>query len=102
MDSATLCTCSKERIGHHPVLEGSQLSFCETDVINSHTTSPYPQAWIFYPSSRMPCSLFFCDPNMPTVSFWPDLCHICVQGEVGWGFEQLDLVEGIPAHGRGG
>ena len=23
-----------------------------------------------------------------------------VQGQVGWGFEQPDLVEGIPAHGR--
>ncbi|GAB0177465.1 cAMP-dependent protein kinase inhibitor alpha [Grus japonensis] len=24
-----------------------------------------------------------------------------VQGQVGWGFEQHDLVEGVPAHGRG-
>jgi len=24
-----------------------------------------------------------------------------VQGQVGWGFEQLGLVEGVPAHGRG-
>jgi len=24
-----------------------------------------------------------------------------VQGQVGWGFEQPDLVEGVPAHGRG-
>ncbi|KAK4816011.1 hypothetical protein QYF61_011001, partial [Mycteria americana] len=24
-----------------------------------------------------------------------------VQGQAGWGFEQLGLVEGIPAHGRG-
>ena len=23
-----------------------------------------------------------------------------VQGEVGWDFEQPDLVEGVPAHGR--
>jgi len=25
-----------------------------------------------------------------------------VQGHVGWGFEQPHLVEGVPAHGRGG
>ena len=25
-----------------------------------------------------------------------------VQGQVGWGFEQPGLVEGVPAHGRGG
>ena len=24
-----------------------------------------------------------------------------VQGQVGWGFEQAGLVEGVPAHGRG-
>jgi len=24
-----------------------------------------------------------------------------VQGQVGWGFEQPGLVEGVPAHGRG-
>ena len=24
-----------------------------------------------------------------------------VQGQAGWGFEQPDLVEGVPAHGRG-
>ena len=24
-----------------------------------------------------------------------------VQGQVGWGFEQPDLVEGVPAQGRG-
>ena len=24
-----------------------------------------------------------------------------VQGEVGWGLEQPDLVEDVPAHGRG-
>jgi len=24
-----------------------------------------------------------------------------VQGQVGWGFEQSDLMEGVPAHGRG-
>jgi len=24
-----------------------------------------------------------------------------VQGQVGWGFEQPDLVESVPAHGRG-
>jgi len=24
-----------------------------------------------------------------------------VQGQVGWGFEQPALVEGVPAHGRG-
>ena len=24
-----------------------------------------------------------------------------VQGQAGWGFEQLGLVEGVPAHGRG-
>ena len=23
-----------------------------------------------------------------------------IQGEVGWGFEQAGLVEGVPAHGR--
>jgi len=34
--------------------------------------------------------------------------HICgcpfpgsVQGQVGWGFEQAGVVEGVPAHGRG-
>jgi len=25
-----------------------------------------------------------------------------VQGQAGWGFEQPGLVEGVPAHGRGG
>lgn len=25
-----------------------------------------------------------------------------VQDELGWGFEQSDVVEGAPAHGRGG
>jgi len=30
---------------------------------------------------------------------WP-LCGI-IQGQVGWGFEQPGLVEGVPAHGRG-
>ena len=24
-----------------------------------------------------------------------------VQGQIGWGFEQPGLVEGVPAHGRG-
>ena len=24
-----------------------------------------------------------------------------VQGQVGWGFEQIDLVEDVPVHGRG-
>ena len=24
------------------------------------------------------------------------------QGQVGWNFEQLDVVEGVPAHSRGG
>jgi len=30
-------------------------------------------------------------------------CHLpgSVQGQVGWGFEQPGLVEGVPAHGRG-
>jgi len=27
--------------------------------------------------------------------------HGSVQGQVGWGFEQPGLVEGVPAHGRG-
>jgi len=28
-------------------------------------------------------------------------CPGSIQGQVGWGFEQPGLVEGVPAHGRG-
>lgn len=30
-------------------------------------------------------------------------CHLPgnIQGWIGWGFEQLGLLEGIPAHGKG-
>lgn len=40
---------------------------------------------------------------MPNVPFWPDPCFrcICVQGQVGCGFEQPDQVEGVPAQDRG-
>ena len=27
--------------------------------------------------------------------------QVDVKGQVGWGFEQPGLVEGVPAHGRG-
>lgn len=27
--------------------------------------------------------------------------NIYIQGQVGWGFEHPDLVEGVPAHDRG-
>ena len=32
-----------------------------------------------------------------------DRCPLAgsVQGQVGWGFEQPGLVEGVPTHGRG-
>jgi len=36
-------------------------------------------------------------PNIPCGCPLPG----SVQGQVGWGFEQPGLVEGVPAHGRG-
>ena len=29
------------------------------------------------------------------------LIPVSVQAQAGWGFEQPDIVEGVPAHGRG-
>ncbi|PKU36866.1 hypothetical protein llap_12830 [Limosa lapponica baueri] len=44
-----------------------------------------------------------------TLSKFSDVTKLCggcpipgsVQGQVGWGFEQPGLVEGVPAHGTG-
>ncbi|KAM9643769.1 uncharacterized protein ACIBXB_012437 [Morphnus guianensis] len=46
---------------------------------------------------------FFCDEGGETLLAQRSCgCPIpgIVQGQVGWGFEQLDLVEDVPAHGR--
>ena len=53
-------------------------------------------------------------PTMPVLSGFPEHVALCllwrfrcsaakwsVQGQVGWGFEQPGLVEGVPAHGSG-
>lgn len=54
-----LCNSWKERTGHHPILEGTQLSFCESDAINSHPICPHTQAWLSCPCSRTPWSLLW-------------------------------------------